>query len=63
MKTDSKGAEKYMIYCCKEHVELALDVVVDEHEVAPELKEFTQENELLITCEYCNNPAIYMVAN
>jgi CxxH/CxxC protein (TIGR04129 family) len=52
-----------MIYCCKEHVELALDVVVDEYEVAPELKEFTQENELLITCEYCNNPAIYMVAN
>ena len=52
-----------MIYCCKEHVELALDVIVDEHETAPVLKEIPEEEKLSTTCEYCGKPAIYIVAN
>lgn len=52
-----------MIYCCKEHVELALDVVVDEYEVAPVLKELSEEEKLSTACEYCSEQAIYMVAN
>ncbi|MBM7693543.1 CxxH/CxxC protein (TIGR04129 family) [Peribacillus deserti] len=52
-----------MIYCCKEHVDIALDTVVDEHEVAPFLKEISSEEEISTTCEYCENPAIYIVAN
>ncbi|WP_081707828.1 CxxH/CxxC protein [Bacillus massiliigorillae] len=52
-----------MINCCKEHVELALDVMVDEHEVAPVLTELTEEEKLSTTCEYCNNKAIYVVGN
>ncbi|MGM9924715.1 MAG: CxxH/CxxC protein [Bacillus sp. (in: firmicutes)] len=52
-----------MIYCCKEHVELALDVVVDEHEVAPVLRELTEEEKLSTGCEYCNEQAVYVVAN
>lgn len=52
-----------MIYCCKEHVELALDVTVDEHEVAPILTELNDEEKLSTTCEYCRNQAIYVVGN
>ncbi len=52
-----------MIYCCGEHVELALDIAVDENETAPELSKIEQENDLLITCGYCEKRAVYMVAN
>ncbi|EDL65394.1 hypothetical protein BSG1_10991 [Bacillus sp. SG-1] len=55
--------EKTMIYCCKEHVELAMDVIVDEYEVAPKLEQLTDNQELSTTCEYCNNQAEYLVAN
>ncbi|WP_069202973.1 CxxH/CxxC protein [Bacillus testis] len=52
-----------MIYCCKEHVELALDVVVDEYETAPVMMELTEEQKLSTSCEYCSEQAIYMVGN
>ncbi|MCP3739919.1 CxxH/CxxC protein [Rossellomorea sp. BNER] len=52
-----------MIYCCKEHVELAMDIVVDEYEVAPVLEQLTEEQRLSTICEYCENNATYIVAN
>lgn len=52
-----------MIYCCKEHVELALDVVVDEYETAPIMKELSLEEKLSTPCEYCKEQAVYIVAN
>ncbi len=58
------------IYCCKDHVEVGLDNIVDETEVPPfinmisedENKEVTN-NSKKFTCEYCGQPAIYVVAN
>ncbi|WP_153125442.1 CxxH/CxxC protein [Peribacillus tepidiphilus] len=52
-----------MIYCCLEHVELALDTVVDEYEVAPELIKLSEDQQLSTTCEYCEKKAVYIVAN
>ncbi|WP_409252400.1 CxxH/CxxC protein [Bacillus sp. SCS-153A] len=52
-----------MIYCCKEHVELAMDVIVDEYEVAPKLEQLTDDQKLSTTCEYCTETAEYIVAN
>lgn len=52
-----------MIYCCVEHVELAMDIIVDEYEVAPKLEQLTEEQNLSTTCEYCNNQAVYIVGN
>ncbi|MFD0050658.1 CxxH/CxxC protein [Actinomycetes bacterium NPDC127524] len=52
-----------MIYCCKEHVEKALDTVVAEHETAPLLEEIPTGNQLSTCCEYCRNSAVYMVGN
>ncbi|MFK4998968.1 CxxH/CxxC protein [Bacillus sp. N9] len=52
-----------MIYCCKDHVELALDVIVDEHETAPVLEELKVAENLSTSCEYCQNRAAYLVGN
>ncbi|MEH7109159.1 MULTISPECIES: CxxH/CxxC protein [Bacillaceae] len=51
-----------MIYCCEEHVELALDVIVHEHETFPVLEKVDVDN-LSTSCEYCRNNAVYVVAN
>ena len=50
-----------MTYCCEDHVELALDMFVDETETFPILTKV--ENNLSTTCEYCEKPAIYIVGN
>lgn len=57
-----KGDHNLKIYCCLEHTELALDVAVDEIELAPVFKEIT-EDERNHVCEYCENPALYTVGN
>ncbi|WP_084028998.1 CxxH/CxxC protein [Bacillus sp. J33] len=52
-----------MIYCCEEHVDLAIDTVVDEYETFPQLAKIEGEKKLSTPCEYCQNNAIYVVAN
>nr|WP_082111886.1 CxxH/CxxC protein [Shouchella clausii] len=49
-----------MLYACTEHIELALDVAVDEWEVAPKIEKTTTDNDA--TCTYCGNKATYTVA-
>ncbi|WP_449621014.1 CxxH/CxxC protein [Robertmurraya sp. Marseille-Q9965] len=51
-----------MIYACEEHVELAIDTIVDEFETFPMLSKVEGE-ELSTPCEYCQNTAVYVVAN
>ncbi|MGG3469164.1 CxxH/CxxC protein [Neobacillus pocheonensis] len=51
-----------MIYSCEEHVDIALDTVVDETETFPVLSKIGVDN-LSTTCEYCQNSAVYIVAN
>jgi CxxH/CxxC protein (TIGR04129 family) len=57
-----KGAGR-MIYCCEEHVELALDVIVDEYETSPTLEKLEGPEKISTTCEYCRNTAVYVVGN
>jgi CxxH/CxxC protein (TIGR04129 family) len=52
-----------MIYCCEEHVEWALDVIVDEFETFPKLEKAEEGKELPTTCEYCKKQAEYIVGN
>ena len=51
-----------MIYCCEEHVDIAIDTIVDEFETFPLLSKVEPED-LSTSCEYCQNSAVYMVAN
>lgn len=59
---DKKKGDYMMIYCCEEHVELALDVIVDDYFTAPKLEKIDEEK-ISTTCEYCRNMAVYVVAN
>ncbi|MBD1379830.1 CxxH/CxxC protein [Metabacillus arenae] len=47
--------------CCADHVELAIDMYVDEHETAPEIIKIEDFNNLSTTCGLCEKPAIYIV--
>jgi CxxH/CxxC protein (TIGR04129 family) len=51
-----------MIYSCEEHVEIALDEIVDEFMTFPVLSKIDGDN-LSTNCEYCQNAATYVVAN
>jgi CxxH/CxxC protein (TIGR04129 family) len=51
-----------MIYCCEEHVDLAIDTIVDEYETFPLLTKMPVDN-LSTICGYCKNEATYIVAN
>ncbi|WP_420828147.1 CxxH/CxxC protein [Cytobacillus citreus] len=57
-----KGWKK-MIYSCEEHIDIAIDTVVDEHETFPILTKISEGEKLSTTCEYCRNSAVYLVAN
>ncbi|WP_078393234.1 CxxH/CxxC protein [Shouchella patagoniensis] len=47
-----------MIFACNEHIELALDVAVDEWEVPPVVEKCETEEK----CSYCEEKAVYTVA-
>ncbi|MGM0877064.1 MAG: CxxH/CxxC protein [Bacillota bacterium] len=51
------------MYCCEEHIELAIDMYVDEKELAPEIEKLNKNSKLSTICELCTNPAIYIVGN
>jgi len=50
------------IYSCEEHVEIALDDIVDKYGTSPVLTKIAVDN-LSTTCEYCKKAAVYLVAN
>lgn len=47
---------KPVLLCCLEHVELALDKIVDEFECAPLIHDVQG-----MQCEFCDQPAKYRV--
>jgi CxxH/CxxC protein (TIGR04129 family) len=55
--------EKRMIYACLDHVELALEAVMDETQSAPQLEKVDDVQKLSTACDYCKNLAIYVVTN
>jgi CxxH/CxxC protein (TIGR04129 family) len=59
----SKGSRKVNIICCKEHAELAIDVIVDEFETAPVVELLTEKEQLSTSCEYCKEAGTYKVSN
>jgi CxxH/CxxC protein (TIGR04129 family) len=54
------GAEMYK--CCEEHIELAIDMYIDEREAAPEIEKISVDKQAL-HCDFCKNQAIYIVGN
>ncbi|MBB5174750.1 CxxH/CxxC protein [Texcoconibacillus texcoconensis] len=52
-----------MYYSCKEHVEEAIDEVVDRYGVAPKIEELSNTDHLSTTCSFCEEAANYKVSN
>jgi len=52
-----------VIYCCEEHVELAMDVIINEKETYPIFEKCNAIHNLSTTCEYCEKPSVYIVSN
>ncbi|WP_332632452.1 CxxH/CxxC protein [Halalkalibacter flavus] len=51
-----------MYYACNEHIEVAIDMVVDEEELAPVVEKVETSKEPLSTsCSFCDSAAIYSV--
>ncbi|MGD6789055.1 CxxH/CxxC protein [Sutcliffiella horikoshii] len=61
----NEGMERIVdkMKCCLEHIELAMEMYIDEHEEAPILEMLPEEEKLSTTCELCSEPAVYMVGN
>ncbi|WP_412459210.1 CxxH/CxxC protein [Alkalihalobacillus trypoxylicola] len=47
---------------CSEHVELAMEMIIDEEETAPNIEILTNQHDLSTDCEFCQNPAKYIVS-
>lgn len=54
-----------MLVVCKEHLELALDIFVDEYEAAPDVYDLSQVSipgmELPTHCARCSSPPQYVL--
>ncbi|MCK0469817.1 CxxH/CxxC protein [Halalkalibacter sp. APA_J-10(15)] len=50
-----------MYYACEEHIELALDIVVDETEHPPIVDKIEQSQKLSTTCSFCKNEPVYTI--
>ncbi|GMB09789.1 CxxH/CxxC protein (TIGR04129 family) [Thermolongibacillus altinsuensis] len=48
--------------CCEEHVDLAIDMYVDEMEAAPEIQSVPVDKSDE-RCDFCQNRAAYVVGN
>jgi len=48
--------------CCAQHVELAIDMYVDEKQRAPEILTISVDKKEEI-CDFCEQKAIYVVGN
>lgn len=57
-----KERSECMYYCCEDHVDLALDIIVDEKELAPIMEKLDQEKQLSTTCNFCTEQAIYKIS-
>ena len=65
MNSEEQAKVAYTLYVCKEHLELAIDIIVDEYEKAPEILTLEQAglaDELpRKVCERCAELAGFVV--
>ena len=51
------------IYSCETHIDHALDVFIAKQEKFPIMEKVPEEEKLSTKCAYCEEPALYIVAN
>ncbi|HWO95637.1 CxxH/CxxC protein [Fictibacillus gelatini] len=50
-------------FCCHTHVDIAMEEIIDECEVAPVVELLTENDKLSTSCSYCEETPIYKVSN
>lgn len=51
------------IYSCETHINHALDIFVAQHEIFPIMVAIADDEKLSTKCTYCEEAALYLVAN
>ena len=51
------------IYCCLDDIELAFQAIIEEFETPPIMEPVDNSQDLSTPCEYCGDPAVYLVTN
>jgi CxxH/CxxC protein (TIGR04129 family) len=51
------------INSCQMHIDQALEELIQKEEVYPIMKAVPESEKLSTKCTYCNEPAMYVVAN
>jgi CxxH/CxxC protein (TIGR04129 family) len=59
----SEGGGKMKLYCCQTHVGQGLDEFVAKTESYPILTELSEIEKLSTNCDYCEEQALYLVAD
>lgn len=47
---------------CVEHIEVVIDMFVDENEIAPNIQKIEDIHRLSTPCDLCQEPAVYIVS-
>ncbi|MFA9556273.1 CxxH/CxxC protein [Evansella sp. AB-rgal1] len=50
------------MYSCEKHVEIALDEVIDEHEMPPEIELVQSQERISNRCSFCEEEAKYKIS-
>ncbi|WP_209125183.1 CxxH/CxxC protein [Alkalihalobacillus sp. BA299] len=48
---------------CKDHVELAMEHIIDECEAAPNMEILSEQQKLSTTCSFCEQEPIYRITD
>ena len=51
------------IYSCQTHIDQALEELISKEEVYPIMEAVPESEKLSTKCTYCNESALYVVAN
>ena len=51
------------MYCCDEHIDRAIDEMLDLHPLPPSIENVSDEEQLHLKCHFCDDRPIYCVKN
>lgn len=58
-----EGSTNMKYYTCEEHVELAMEHIIDECEAAPNIGILSDEQKLSTGCSFCDEQPTYIITD
>ncbi|WP_249414109.1 CxxH/CxxC protein [Alteribacter keqinensis] len=50
-----------MYFSCSEHIDMAIEDIVDYYALPPKIDKLTEEEQLSTACKYCDSKALYRI--